>query len=157
MRVVPSQLRLKTTFITELNYTANPSLEAPPEGYSYLVDLSDILVSTSAMQDEDEEGEWCFNVEVATDAAKNPALPYSFKLSVFGMVEADPTLDPDLIKNNSLSLLYSIAREALLSATSRSPYPGAMLPTVAFMPEPKVLEQETIPFNRQAIGGAGKS
>lgn len=65
-------------------------------------------------------------------------IPYAIHLIVVGMFSVDEKWpDPEkLLKVNGASILYSAAREFIITVTSRGPWPPTTLPTISFLPIP---------------------
>lgn len=63
-------------------------------------------------------------------------IPYAIHLIVVGMFSVDEKWpDPEkLLKVNGASILYSAAREFIITVTSRGPWPPTTLPTISFLP-----------------------
>lgn len=74
-------------------------------------------------------------VEILSDAEPDKQ-PYSFHLVGIGIFRVDPSWpDPGkLLKVNGSSIIYSAAREFLITVTSRGPWGKIILPTISFLP-----------------------
>ena len=76
--------------------------------------------------------------------AKKPPVPYSGSIKVAGHFSVDPSVPKErmemLLMVNGLSMLYSSAREHVLSVTSRGPWPPLFIPTVSFNPNADSIE-----------------
>jgi preprotein translocase subunit SecB len=78
---------------------------------------------------------------------KKPPVPYSGTLKIAGFFSVDPSVPKEkmetLLMVNGLSMLYSSAREHVLSVTSRGPWGPFYLPTVSFNPNADSIEGKT--------------
>jgi len=63
-------------------------------------------------------------------------IPYSIHLIAVGLFSVSKEWeDPEkLLKINGASILYSSAREFIITITSRGPWPPVLLPTISFIP-----------------------
>ena len=71
---------------------------------------------------------------------ENSKIPYSIHLITVGLFAVDENF-PDrekLLKVTGASILYSAAREFIITITSRGPWPQVIIPTISFLPQEKV-------------------
>jgi hypothetical protein len=77
---------------------------------------------------------WLCRVTVESKNDKG-ALPCSFKVVMLGQFQVDPSFKGDhnkLVMITGASILYSAIRDYLLTISLRGPWPGVLLPAVAF-------------------------
>jgi preprotein translocase subunit SecB len=77
-------------------------------------------------------------------------IPYSIHLVAVGLFSVSKEWeDPEkLLKINGASILYSSAREFIITITSRGPWPPVLLPTVSFIP---AVEEKKSPVKRKRV------
>ena len=82
-------------------------------------------------------------------------IPYSIHLIAVGLFSVSKEWDdPEkLLKINGASILYSSAREFIITITSRGPWPPVLLPTVSFLP---IEAEEKIPPKRKTTKKGNK-
>ncbi len=101
-------------------------------------------VRTTVKHDE-ENGIYQVALEIIAEPEdEDSRIPYSIRLITVGLFTVDENF-PDrekLLKVTGASLLYSAAREFIITVTSRGPWPQVILPTRSF------LQQETKKINR---------
>lgn len=70
---------------------------------------------------------------------ENEKIPYAIHLIAIGLFRVDENWDDKnkLLRVNGASILYSAAREFLITISSRGPWPPAVLPTTSFLPPEK--------------------
>ncbi len=75
---------------------------------------------------------------------KDQIIPYEISLLAVGLFVVDEDWDdPEkLLGINGASILYSAAREYLITITSRGPWPALVLPTVSFLPPEEETEKK---------------
>lgn len=101
-------------------------------------------VRTTVEHDE-ENGIYQVALEIfAEPEDEKSKIPYSIHLITVGLFTVDENF-PDrekLLKVTGASLLYSAAREFIITVTSRGPWPQVIIPTISF------LQQETKKTNQ---------
>jgi preprotein translocase subunit SecB len=60
--------------------------------------------------------------------------PYDFNLSLVGFFEVDDPKRKDIVYINAPAMLYSAAREIIVTITGRGPWGSVILPSVNFIP-----------------------
>ncbi len=71
--------------------------------------------------------------------------PYSIQLVAIGLFRVDPSWPDDPIKLlhiNGASILYSAAREFLITITARGPWGQIILPSISFMKEEELSSKD---------------
>jgi preprotein translocase subunit SecB len=102
--------------------------------------------------DENAIGECVTKVAVETDFEKNvhqvsleimiipedekKKIPYAIHLISVGLFQVDKKWDDvdKLLRVNGASILYSAAREFIITISARGPWPATVLPTTSFLP-----------------------
>lgn len=79
-------------------------------------------------------------------------IPYAIHLIAVGMFAVDPSWpDPEkLLRINGASILYSSAREFLITVTSRGPWRPMILPTISFLPAEENKSKDAKPVEAKA-------
>ncbi len=94
-------------------------------------------------QGEDDPTTFQIQLSIETIDDLGPDLPYEIRLHVIGYFQLDPEFEhkdlEHLVQVNGASVLYSAARDFVLTLTSRGPWGPLMLPTINFRigPRPK--------------------
>lgn len=132
-----SPLQLNRYFIKKLAYAVKDSFEGqydPTASFTY----PKLLATVNRVQSESQSRDWRFELTVESDDASSVEFPYSLEIVLVGeftVAEGYPDERAELLARvNGPSLLYSAAREALVTITSRSGFPAIVLPSVLFLP-----------------------
>jgi preprotein translocase subunit SecB len=130
-----SPLQLKSYFFPHVLVTADPSF-TPNDDKSIHVDYK---VKTGLERDE-EHNLYQVAVEIVATPDENAKIPYSIHLVGVGLFTVDEKFpEPEkLLKITGASIIYSAAREFLITITSRGPWPAVILPMVSFLPREKM-------------------
>jgi len=146
-----SPLRLEKYFYTEVTLKANPNFK-PEDFKDGKIDFtckSNIKVGTS--KNNPHEFQVILNVKL--EPMDERPLPYDASLEIVGFFNVDTGVSAetasDLARVTGASILYSSAREFLLTLMSRGPWEPLMLPTMSFT--------ELAQKNREKKELAGKS
>lgn len=94
----------------------------------------DYKIRTGLSRHSDDSNSFQLTLDIETDGKKDIPIAYKVHLVVIGtFTVAESWPDPEkLIEINGASILYSAAREFLITVTSRGPYGALMLPTISF-------------------------
>lgn len=140
MRTMPSPLKCRGYFVTELMVTANPEYDAKT---SAKLDFKDLQVEASAEAVPNESGTrvWRVMLHVRQNVGPEKNAPYNFGIVLLGHFEVHPEY-PDakirqLVSINGSSILYSAARQILRDAMHNGPFDALLLPTVSFSELPQ--------------------
>ena len=146
-----SPLQLEKYFYTEVTLKANPNFK-PEDFKDGKIDFtckSNIKVGTS--KNNPHEFQVILNVKLEPMDERH--LPYDASLEIVGFFNVDTGVSAetasDLARVTGASILYSSAREFLLTLMSRGPWEPLMLPTMSFT--------ELAQKNREKKELAGKS
>ncbi len=128
-------LRLKNYFCTEVSLKANPNFkyeDFKEENIDFSV-KSNVRVGTLKQNPLDFQ----VMLDVKIEPIDERPLPYDVSLALVGFFEVDPdysaTPPADLVRVTGSSILYSAAREFLLSLMGRGPWEPLMLPATSFL------------------------
>ena len=128
-------LRLENYFFTRVRTEANLDF-ASAEGR--VPDQSEIEVNTKVEVFRHNEDAARYQLIVTIDEASSDAgqLPYEIEIQAVGFVTVNPGFEDGdverLVYVNGASMLYTAAREYLLTITGRGPWGGFYLPTTNF-------------------------
>jgi preprotein translocase subunit SecB len=127
MRVKPP-FSLKQYFFPLVHVAADPQYEPSNKEISPHFD-----VKVGVTKDE-KNNLYQVNLEIMAEPEnEDNRIPYSIHLICVGLFTvSDETEAEKLLRINGASLIYSAAREFLLSITARGPWQPVMLPTISF-------------------------
>lgn len=130
-----SPLRLERYYITALEVRTRPQYQ-PPSTASELIALEpqEIHVEVKTLLHKDDPSKTLCELLVRSQPGAVRS-PYDFSTIVTGFFKTETSSKTDqhkLVTQAEPSLLYSVAREVLLSQTERGPFPGVLLPVVTF-------------------------
>lgn len=95
-----------------------------------------LSANVTDIRNADDPRSWRFELEVESKDEESKEFPYSLRIILVGFFRVRDQYPDEradiLARVNGPSLLYSAAREALATATSRSGYPAIVLPSVMF-------------------------
>jgi preprotein translocase subunit SecB len=127
-------LRLEKYFFTTVTLKANPNFK-----YEDFKDHKmDFSVKTNVRGGAHKiiPNKFQITLDVKTEQLDERPLPYDVSLTLVGFFEVDPTITApspaELVRVTGSSILYSAAREFLLSIMGRGPWEPMMLPTISF-------------------------
>lgn len=131
-----SPLQLEHYFLAESHCKART--EPPGEGYESWgpADAEWFKTEVRMFRGEDEADFFQIQLSIETVSEAESSLPYEILLHIIGYFRVDPDFKHDnlehLVQVNGASVLYSAARDFVLTLTSRGPWGPLMLPTVNF-------------------------
>jgi len=147
-----SPLQLNRYFVKELSYVVKEDFDGR---YDQTAEFPypQLSAKVRSTRGEADPRAWRFELTVESEDARSEEFPYSLRIVLvgeFAVAESYPAERADLLANvNGPSLLYSAAREALLTVTGRSGFPAILLPSVLFLPPdegtPKAEAQQPAP------------
>jgi preprotein translocase subunit SecB len=134
---VSSPLELNFHYIKELSFAVIGSY-IDKNLSNVQVDSPQIAVEVKAEKVNGNLRDWRIEVLIETEEGTAAEFPYSFRTVLVGFFHVSDQW-PDnrveaLAKVNGTSLLFSAAREALVTMTSRTGFPATVLPVVMFTP-----------------------
>lgn len=127
-----SKLQCGSAFISELatkaNLTFDPSKEAD-------LDFDKLEIESKVSPVEEQESTWQVVVKVIFDAAAAENAAYSFTVEVVGFFSCEDVPDEAqerFVRIQACSILYGMARDALLDAMTKGPWNSIFLPLASF-------------------------
>ena len=127
--ITKAPIDLKTYFFPYVQVAADP--ECNPDADEI---HPDIQVKQTVDPDEDNG---LYQVTLAitvSPGGEEEKVPYSIDLVAVGLFSVDKGIDDPvrMLKMNGSSMLYSAAREFIITITARGPWPQFSLPTASF-------------------------
>ena len=128
MTVARAPLELKRYFFPLVHVAADPQYE--PESGMEKVNFD---VRTSLTKDENDLYQVAVEI-IAEPEDEEHRIPYSIHLIGVGLFTVSKEWkEPErLLKINGASMIYSAAREFLITVTARGPWQPVILPTISF-------------------------
>jgi preprotein translocase subunit SecB len=132
-----SPLQLNRYFVKELRYAVKDDFDGQYDQTAEFP-FPQLSAKVRSTRNESDPRAWRFELTVESEDARSKEFPYSLRIVLvgeFAVAESYPAERADLLANvNGPSLLYSAAREALVTVTGRSGFPAIVLPSVLFLP-----------------------
>ncbi len=132
--MVSPQLRVKEYFFPYVRVAADPEFDPkqnePTSGLQTKVHLDK----------DSEDNLYQITLEISVEPENEERrIPYKINLVAVGLFMVDEKVeDPEkLLRINASSILFSAAREYLITITSRGPWPPLFLPTISFLENKK--------------------
>ena len=126
-------LQLETYYFTKVAVSADPCYE-PKDGSSPAITID---TKVGIGQHNDDPSRWMVTLGVHAKSPDEKPIPYNVDLEVVGFFRVVPEVErgkvPLLVQANGAAILYSAAREFLLTITGRGPWPPIALPTTNFL------------------------
>lgn len=128
-------LQLERYFFTRTVANANPGFDPVAAGNAGDVDR-DVDVQVHLFRNDADPHEYQLTLAIVPVQVGDASPPYELEVEVIGFFTVNPSFErPDidrLVQVNGASLLYSAAREYVMTVTSRGPWGPFLLPTVNF-------------------------
>jgi preprotein translocase subunit SecB len=120
-----------------------------------------LSANVTDIRNADDPRSWRFELKVESKDEESKEFPYSLRIILVGFFRVRDQYPEEradiLARVNGPSLLYSAAREALATATSRSGYPAIVLPSIMFSyTEEKQAQNQPPPAAEEEPKGTGK-
>ncbi|MDQ3685194.1 MAG: protein-export chaperone SecB [Acidobacteriota bacterium] len=137
MRLAP--LQLENYFVKSLRFDLRSGFDSR-ETLDDGVTLPDFNVTANVTQDTDDPLR--ARCELIVELLDDPSdkFPYTFAITLIGIFHVSANYPEDqvalLLRVNASSILYSAAREIVLSFSGRGSFPPVILPSVSFAPSP---------------------
>ena len=132
--MVKPPLRLETYYFTKVAVSADPCYEPQEEGAAPAITID---TDVGLGQHSDDPDRWMVTLGGHAKSPDEKPIPYKIDLEVVGFFRVEPDVDkekaPLLIQANGAAILYSAAREYILTITGRGPWPPMLLPTTNFL------------------------
>jgi preprotein translocase subunit SecB len=131
-----SPLQLNKYFIKELHFAVKGDFDGK---YDQTAEFPypQLSARVSHTQSEQNPREWRLELTLESDDSQSEKFPYTLKIILVGyftVIEEYPSERANMLAHvNGPSLLYSAAREALVTITGRSGFPAIVLPSVMFV------------------------
>ena len=131
-----SPLQLDHYFFAEMHCKASP--EPPDHDVDNFgpVDPAHFSTEVRMFKGESDPNSYQIQLAVKTVEESAPDAAYDLLLHIIGYFRVDPDYEHErlehLVQINGASVLYSAARDFVLTLTSRGPWGPLMLPTVNF-------------------------
>jgi preprotein translocase subunit SecB len=125
-------LLLDDYFFPIVNVSANPNISAPENGINFPYEFT----TNIKIQKDEKNEKYQLSLELSSESKNNEnEQPYSIFLVAIGIFRVHPEWpNPNkLLAVNGASILYSSAREYLITITARGPYGQVMLPPTSFL------------------------
>lgn len=132
-------LELKKYFFPFVQVTADDEYEPSEKEIT-----PNFEVKTSLEHDEANQVYQVVIEIVVEPEDEESKIPYSIHLIAVGLffVNADFPDPEKLLRITGASMLYSAAREFIITVTSRGPWPHVIIPTISFLSDKKQIETD---------------
>ena len=131
-----SPLQLEGYFLKELTFSVNDEIEEKPTELKKSKDL-DVEVSVAVTELDPENRRWRCELTLDLKPKKDPNSAYIFHLVLVGFFFVLKDYPKDIVemlaRTNSPAILYSTAREMLVTVVRRSPFAPVLIPSVTFL------------------------
>ena len=134
----PSPLIIENYFVKKIQLELNPGFDRSNEPERSETEAN-IRVDLESEKYPEDLNRWRFELSVHSNEVSPEDSPFTFDVILVGIFRVDESFPEDkadmLAQINAPSVLYSAARELIISITSRSSYSPILLPSVSFVPE----------------------
>jgi len=107
------------------------------------VSYDDLLIESTILPQSEGESHRQITLSISQDASSMDNAPYSFSIEMVGLFEAVGVKESEqerFIYIQGSSILYGMARDALIDAMTKGPFVTVSLPLVSFYKSRKQLE-----------------
>lgn len=145
----PSRVQLEHYFVEEVSFRLRESTIAKLKGEGPKLASDDLEIEVRLGENRDDaKKRFCqVSIKLKPEAAK--FFPYHFKAVLVGFFELAEQCSEEesdvLMTNTAPSILYSAAREYLLTITGRTRFLPIMLPTMWFTPKTRTTAKKGKP------------
>jgi preprotein translocase subunit SecB len=125
-------LQCSSAFISELSTKANLAFDPKIEGD---LDFDKLEIDSKVTKVEGKESTWQVVIKVIFDAAAAENAAYSFTVEVVGFFTCKSVPNDDqerFVGIQACSILYGMARDALLDSMTKGPWNSIFLPLASF-------------------------
>jgi preprotein translocase subunit SecB len=147
--MVKPPLQLETYYFTKVAVSADPCYE-PQEGVPPAMTID---TNVGLGQHNDDLNRWMVTLGVHAKSPDEKPIPYKVDLEAVGFFRVDSKVENEkaslLVQANGAAILYSAAREYLLTITGRGPWPPITLPTTNFLGPGKATENRAPRIRRK--------
>ena len=141
-----SPLQIVRYYIKELHYAVKENFDDKYEEQNLSIGYPNLYGNVIERQEKADPRQWRFEVIIESRDDQSEDFPYRLRIVLVGffIVSDDyPFERADMLARvNGPSVLYSAAREALVTVTSRTGFPSIVLPSVMFIPPSKETKTE---------------
>lgn len=134
-----SKLQLEQYFVDEASFRLKEAAMSRLDGKLPVLESSDMEIEIHLGEHKDEPLKSFCQLDVKLKQDVSRRFPYTFKIVMVGFFELSgecTAQERDVLMTNSApSMLYTAAREYLLTMTGRTRYFPIQLPTVLFIPK----------------------
>jgi preprotein translocase subunit SecB len=135
-----SPLQLEEYLLRELMFSLTDELrEIPAKSVNY--DGMNIDINADVAMRDDDSRKWRCELTIASKTQEGLNHPYKFRITFVGFFRVIDEFPVERVetmaRTNAPAVLYSAAREALLSVSGRGRYPAILLPSITFIEPPK--------------------
>ncbi|MBX3277616.1 MAG: protein-export chaperone SecB [Acidobacteria bacterium] len=149
----PSPLQLKYYLLADLQFTVSDDFKDVPAPAGY--DVMEFIINVETNRIDEAPLRWRSELTIESKEAAGRRLPYGFRIKYVGFFEVVPQYPSDkvelMVRTNAPALLYSAARETLLTLTARGPVPALILPTVTFLQNQTDVEKSKSAERKQRV------
>lgn len=133
-KITPSPLQLERYYLKEIFFKINKDPNISEEEF-YKLRPPQLEISGVPSQVGRDKHRWACELSVSGDGSSENT-PYNFRIVLVGEFKIAKDYPDDrielLAKVNGPSILYSTARELLVTTLRRGPFPPILLPVVTF-------------------------
>jgi preprotein translocase subunit SecB len=126
-------LQLEMHYFTKVMIEADPCFQPKNDEDQHF----GVATKVDLMQHREDPRRWQVVLDIRTEAPEGKIIPYKVDLQAVGFFTVAPDFEeakmPKLVHANGTAILYSSAREFLLTITGRGPWPAVYLPTTNFL------------------------
>jgi len=137
--MTPAPLQLLDYWATSLHMEANTGYD-PRKPAKFEFDSIDVVSKVEKLESRKPEqngSHWLVDLTVEQTAKQGANLPYTFSVSLQGIVVAHPDLEGErldrLVRANGPAMLFGAAREMIRAATGRGPHKAIIIPSTNFL------------------------
>ena len=131
-----SPLQLEGYFLKEVSFKLNEAIDEKPSALKHSEDLG-VGVSISVTELDKEERRFRCELTLDLKPKRDKDSAYNFHLVLVGFFNVSKNYPEDsvelLAKTNCPAILYSTAREMLVTVVRRSPFIPVLIPSVTFL------------------------
>jgi preprotein translocase subunit SecB len=129
--ITDAPLQLKQYFFPHVEVTADAQFKSTKKPIKPFFDVK------TYVDNDENNGLYQVMLEITVEPENDKSrVPYSIHLVAVGLFEVRPDFpDPEkLLGITGASMIYSAAREYIITITARGPWPKFILPTISFAP-----------------------
>jgi preprotein translocase subunit SecB len=147
----PSPLQLEKYLIKQLEFAVKEDFDVHQKN----LPTPRMNVEVFATPHPEEPRAYRLDLNIRSEDEFSHALPYRFNITMRGFFRVVPQYPAEQVETltrvNGPALLYSAAREVIITLTGRGGYPPVLLPSITFIPAPAT-KPETTEAERVIIG-----